>query len=132
MLNNFSLMGRLTRDPEIKTTPSGVKVLSFTVACDRNFKNQDGTTTADFIDCVAWRQQAEFINKYFAKGKMIALTGSLQTRTYTDRDGIKRKVYEVNVESVNFAGDTPKKAETAENEAEEPNWDEINEGDLPF
>lgn len=98
MINTVALMGRLTADPELKHTPNGVAVVSFCIAVNRKFKDQQ----ADFINCVAWRQTAEFICKYFGKGQMIALKGSIQTRNYTDRDGNKRNATEVLVENASF------------------------------
>lgn len=98
MINTVALMGRLTADLELKHTPNGVAVVSFCIAVNRKFKDQQ----ADFINCVAWRQTAEFICKYFGKGQMIALEGSIQTRNYTDRDGNKRNATEVLVENASF------------------------------
>ncbi len=105
MLNKVILMGRITRELELKQTPQGVPVLSFTVAVDRNFVKQGEERQADFINCVAWRQQAEFITKYFGKGRMIAIEGNLRTRTYDDQNGNKRYVTEVYVDSVSFTGE---------------------------
>ena len=98
MINTVALMGRLTADPELKHTHNGVAVVSFCIAVNRRFKDQQ----ADFINCVAWRQTAEFICKYFHKGQMIGLEGSIQTRNYTDRDGNKRYATEVLAENVSF------------------------------
>ena len=105
MLNKAILMGRLTRDPEMRTTQGGTPVCSFTIAVDRRFKTQGGERQADFINCVAWRQQAEFVSKWFTKGRMIAVVGSIQTRSYTDRDGNNRTATEVVVDEVNFTGE---------------------------
>lgn len=105
MLNKVILMGRITQDLEVKQTPSGVSVLSFTVAVQRNFARQGEERQTDFINCVAWRQQAEFIGKYFRKGRMIALEGNLRTRTYDDKNGVKHYVTEVFVDSVSFTGE---------------------------
>lgn len=105
MLNRVILMGRITHDLEIRTTSSGVSVLSFTVAVDRNFVKQGEERQSDFIDCVAWRQHAEFINRYFSKGRMIAIEGNLQTRSYDDRNGVRRKAVEVMVDNVSFTGE---------------------------
>lgn len=112
MLNKVILMGRLTADPEHKQTPSGVSVTSFSVAVDRNFSGKDGTRQTDFINIVAWRQTADFICKYFSKGRMIALEGSLQSRNYEDKNGNKRTAFEVVVDQAYFAdskqsGDRP-------------------------
>ena len=93
MLNKAILMGRLTRDPELKITPSGVSVCPFTIAVNRPY-SRDKEAQADFIDIVAWRQSAEFVNKYFVKGSMIIVDGMIQTRTYEDRNGNKRKAVE--------------------------------------
>lgn len=102
MLNSVALMGRLTDTPELRTTPSGINVTTFTVAVGRSFVKQGGERQTDFIDCVAWRNTAEFICKYFKKGQMIALKGSLQTRSYTDKEGHNRKAVEILAENVYF------------------------------
>ena len=103
-MNKVILMGRLTRNPELKTTPNGVSVCSFTLAVNRRFKNANGDYDADFINCIAWRQTAEFISKNFVKGRMIAIAGSLQTRNY-EKDGQKHFITEVSAEEVAFTGD---------------------------
>ena len=105
MLNRVILMGRIAQELEMKTTQSGVSVLSFSIAVDRNFVRQGEERQTDFIDCVAWRQQAEFINKYFGKGRMICIEGTLQKRSYDDRSGNKRWVTEVVVDQVSFTGE---------------------------
>jgi single-strand DNA-binding protein len=105
MLNRVILMGRITQDLDLKSTPSGVSVLQFNVAVDRSFVKQGEERQTDFITCVAWRQQAEFIAKYFGKGRMIALEGNLRTRTYEDKNGSKHYVTEVYVDSVSFTGE---------------------------
>lgn len=108
MLNHITIMGRLTKDPELRRTNSGTAVASFTIACDRDFGNKDsGEKETDFIDCVAWRQTAEFLEKYFSKGRMIVVSGRLQKRSYTDKDGNKRYATEVVAESCYF-GDSKK------------------------
>ena len=107
MLNKAIIMGRLVRDPELKYTQNNTPVMSFTVAVDRSFKSDNGEKKADFIDCVAWRQTAEFVSKYFAKGRMIAVAGSIQTRQYVDQSNNKRTAVEVLVDEVNFCGDRP-------------------------
>ena len=104
MINMVALMGRLTYSPELKSTPNGVSVLRFQVACDRNYQKDSQNRQADFIDCVAWRQTAEFISRYFHKGSMIAVEGTLQTSNYTDKDGNKRKQIEVLANNVSFCG----------------------------
>lgn len=143
MLNRVVLMGRLTADPELKKTTSDLSVLSFTVAVERNYSgNKDKQT--DFINCVAWRQTAEFISRYFSKGKMIALEGSIQVRNYTDKNDNKRQAVEVLVSQAYFAGDNSQKQGPA---ADTKNYPPITyssgapedfaevpeeEGDLPF
>ena len=101
MLNNISVMGRLTADPEVRQTPNGVSVCSFTIANDKDFK-RDGDAP-NWIDCVAWRNNAEFIGKYFRKGSLIVVTGSLQTRQYQDKNGNNRKATEIVVNQQYFA-----------------------------
>ena len=103
MLNKVILMGRFTRDPELRSTPQGVSTCAFSIAVDRNFVRQGEERKADFINCVAWRQTAEFISKYFKKGNMVALEGSIQTRSWDDQDGKKRYATEVIVSQVYFA-----------------------------
>ena len=107
MLNHITLMGRLTRDPELRRTGSGIAVASFCLAVDRDYKAQDADRECDFIDCVAWRQTGEFISKYFSKGRMAVVQGRLQVRSYTDKDGIKRRTAEVVVDNAYF-GDSKK------------------------
>lgn len=95
MLNQIIIMGRLTRDPELRRTQSGTAVCSFSVAVDRDFKSQSGEKETDFIDVVAWRQTGEFVSKYFTKGRMIVVSGSLQSRKWQDRNGQNRISWEV-------------------------------------
>lgn len=109
MLNHIVIMGRLTRDPEQRRTGSGVSVTSFTVAVERDFA-QDGKKETDFIDCVAWRQAGEFVGKYFQKGSMIVVSGRLQIRRWTDKDGNKRRTAEVVADNCYF-GETKKSAD---------------------
>ena len=101
-MNKVILMGRLTKDPEVKQTPSNIAVCSFTIACDRRFKSQNGERQSDFINCVAWRQQATLLGNYFHKGSRIAVVGSLQSRSYDDQNGQKRYVTEVVVDEIEF------------------------------
>lgn len=140
MINMVALMGRLTFEPEVRTTPSGVSVMRFQVACDRKYQRSGQDRQADFIDCVAWRQTAEFISRYFHKGSMIAVEGTLQTSSYTDKNGNQRKQVEVLANNVSFCGS---KSETsgAAGSQDEPNnsdadnsdFDEIpDDDDLPF
>lgn len=108
MLNVVAIMGRLVADPELKTTPAGINVCAFRIACDRSFVQQGQQRQADFIDIVAWRHNADFLCKYFAKGSMVAVQGRLQTRQYQDRNGNKRTAVEVVADSLSFAGSSKK------------------------
>lgn len=106
-MNKAILMGRLTRDPEMRTTPSQVNVCTFTIAVDRRFKTQSGERQADFIPVVAWRQQADFVSRYFRKGSRIVVVGSIQTRNWEDQEGKKRTSTEVIADEIYF-GDSKK------------------------
>ena len=132
MLNKVILMGRLTRDPELRRPGSGTAVTNFSLAVDRDFKSQSGEKEADFIDIVAWRNTAEFVSKYFTKGRMAVVEGRLQIRDWIDRDGGKRRSAEVVADNVYF-GDS-KKETTEEPEYKQPDFAEIAEedGELPF
>ena len=141
MLNNITLMGRLTRDPELRRTQSGTAVTSFSIACDRDFKSQSGEKETDFIDIVAWRNTAEFVSKYFSKGRMAIVEGRLQILDWTDNNGGKRRSAEVVAENIYF-GDSKRDGDTAntfqEYSAQPVNrgggFDEIeiDDGRLPF
>ena len=109
-------MGRLTRDPELRRTGSGTAVTSFSLACDRDFKSQSGEKETDFIDVVAWKNTAEFVSKYFSKGRMAVVDGRLQIRDWTDKSGNKRTTAEVVAENVYFADS--KRSESNENQKE--------------
>ena len=111
MLNKIFIMGRLTRDPELRHTQSGTAVASFSLAVDRDFKEQDGSRATDFIDCVAWRSSAEFVDKYFSKGRMAVVEGRLQIRDWTDKDGNKRRSAEVVADNVYF-GDSKRDSQS--------------------
>lgn len=127
-MNTVALIGRICHDLELKSTPSGTSVLRFTIAVDRNYQPQGKDREADFIDCVAWRNTAEFINRYFAKGQMIALTGEIQTSNY-EKDGQKRKTVDVVVGNASFCGSKPEKTNTVEHD----DFTEIADNDdLPF
>ena len=102
MLNKIFIMGRLTRDPELRRTQSGTPVASFALAVDRDYKNADGTKETDFIEVVAWRTTAEFVSKYFAKGRMAVVEGRLQIRDWQDKDGNKRRNAEVIADNLYF------------------------------
>ena len=101
MLNHITIMGRLTRDPEMRRTGSGVAVASFTIACERDFGN-NGEKETDFVDIVAWRNTGEFVSKYFTKGRMAVVSGRLQIRSWNDKDGNKRKTAEIVADNVYF------------------------------
>ena len=141
MLNKIILMGRLTRDPELRHTGSGTAVVSFSLAVDRDFKSQGGEKETDFIDIVAWRSTAEFVNKYFTKGRMAVVEGRLQIRDWTDKEGNKRRTAEVIADNVYF-GDSKKESGGASqqdnfnalNERMNQGFDEIGEedGELPW
>lgn len=104
MLNCAIIMGRLTADPELRTTPNGISVTSFSVAVDRSYQKAGTERQTDFINVVAWRQTAEFVSRYFHKGSMIAVQGSIQTRNYEDRNGNKRTAVEIVADNVSFCG----------------------------
>ena len=102
MLNGTCLMGRLTRDPELRNTQTGIPVCSFSIACDRNFKNANGERETDFFDCVAWRQTAEFVSRHFTKGRMAVVEGRLQIRAWQDKEGNNRRSAEVVADNAYF------------------------------
>lgn len=108
MLNKTFQMGRLTHDPELRRTQSGTPVCSFSIACERDFKNANGERDTDFFDCVAWRQTAEFVSQYFTKGRMAIVEGRLQNRDWTDKEGNKRRSTEIIASSVYFGDSKPK------------------------
>lgn len=131
MLNDVQLMGRLTRDPELRYTTQGAAVAAFTLAVERKTK-KDAEKQTDFIDIVAWRGTAEFVGKYFVKGQLVVVRGSLRTRTY-EKDGVKRKVTEVNAEEVFFAEKKREgQSEGTENLPDRFEEVDCNEEDLPF
>ena len=124
MLNQISIMGRMTRDPELRSTQSGKSVASFTLAVERDFKSQSGEKETDFVDCVSWGQTGEFVSKYFTKGSMAIVNGRLQLRDWTDKEGNKRRSAEIVVSSVYFG--ESKRAQDTEFKTTVP------DGDLPF
>ena len=144
MLNVAAIIGRLTADPELKSTTSGISVCSFTVAVDKDYVKQGEERQTDFIDVVAWKQTAEFVCKYFHKGSMIAIDGSIQTRNYEDRNGNKRKTTEVVANRVHFCGKEKSNEPSAEPVKESPvetdtpqggmgiEYIEFDDDDLPF
>ncbi len=103
MLNVIAVMGRVVADPELRKTTTGISTTTFTIACDRNFVKAGSERQTDFFDIVAWRSSAEFASKYFKKGQLVAVNGSLQTRSYEDKNGNKRKVYEIVADNLHFA-----------------------------
>lgn len=141
MLNKAILVGRMTADPELKHTPSNVEVVSFTVACNRSYADKSGERQADFINCVAWRKTAAFVCQYFRKGSAIGIDGSIQTRSYADKEGKKRTVFEVVAEHVYFVESkankqapsgyqpSPQSSTTTSDFGE---WEEFPSDDLPF
>lgn len=136
MLNNVSIMGRLTADPELKHTPSNVAVTTFTLAVNRSYVKKGEERQTDFIDFVAWRNTAEFICKYFKKGQLMVAKGSIQTRTYTDKEGKNRKVFEILAENVFFTGDAKPAGKPAAEEEMPVNNEDFavisDDDDLPF
>ena len=133
MLNKIILMGRLTRDPELRKTGNGTAVTSFTLAVDRDYKPQDGERETDFINVVAWRGTGEFVSKYFTKGRMAVVEGRLQVRDWTDKDGNKRRSTEVVADNVYF-GDSkrPESGTPAEPSGELQELPDEEKGELPF
>lgn len=145
--NQAILAGRLTADPELKTTQSGISVTQFTIAVNRPKRKDDNTDTSDFISCVAWKERAELVTKYFRKGSAIMVIGQIQTRTWTDNNNQKRYATEVLVDNIRFVdskADAEQKSPTANGNAgapsyipdayKAPNFEEVNadDGDLPF
>lgn len=133
MLNNVVIMGRLTRDPELRRTQGGTAVTSFTMAVDRDFKSQSGEKETDFIDVVAWRNTGEFAAKYLAKGRMAAVEGRIQVRDWQDKDGNRRKSVEVVADNVYFADSKRDSKPQESRTVDDQEFDEIeDDGDLPF
>lgn len=131
MLNKIIIMGRLTRDPELRRTQSGTAVTSFTMAVDRDFKSQSGEKETDFIDVVAWRNTGEFAAKYLAKGRMAAVEGRIQVRDWQDKEGNRRKSVEVVADNVYFADS--KRDSKPQESRDDQEFDEIeDDGDFPF
>lgn len=138
MINRTIIMGRLTANPELRQTPNNVSVCAFAVAVDRSYKSGEERKT-DFINVVAWRQTAEFVSKYFKKGEMIAVDGTLQTRNYTDKEGVKRTAFEIIADNISFCGNKQNGAAEGNVEKEEhtstaDDFTEVGGGveDLPF
>lgn len=131
MLNHIVMMGRLTRDPELRQTGSGTSVASFTIAVDRDRKTAEGEKETDFIDVVAWRHTAEFVSKFFTKGKLAVVSGRLQMLSWTDKDGNKRRTAEIVAENVYFGDNKKDTADSNSGFGEFPVVDS-NDDDLPF
>lgn len=131
MINSAVLMGRMVADPELKATLNGVSVCSFRIAVDRNYTPKGEEKKADFIDIIAWKHSAEFVSRYFRKGSMIGVVGSIQTRNWEDKNGNKRTSVEVVADHVSFCGKEEKKAES-----EKPNLNvgtgDLDDGDFPW
>lgn len=143
MMNRVCLMGRLTKDPELKQTPNNVSVATFSLAVDRNYQADKDNKQTDFINIVAWRHTAEFVGKYFTKGKLVAVEGSIQTRSYQDKDGNNRTVFEVVADQVYFAekkqnGENKSQSESSAKDSFQVgdlgDFEEFdaNDGELPF
>ena len=143
MLNRVILMGRLTKDPELKQTPNNVSVSNFSLAVDRNYQSDKDNKQTDFINIVAWRHTAEFVGKYFTKGQLLAVEGSIQTRSYQDKDGNNRTVFEVVADQVYFAekkqnGENKSQSESSAKDSFQVgdlgDFEEFdaNDGELPF
>ena len=131
-MNCVQLVGNLTRDPELRQTQSGISACQFTIACQRRFKNKDGNYDADFISCIAWRQTAEFIAKYFKKGSRIGVTGSIQTRSYDAQDNSKRYVTEVVVDAAEFTAPAQGSAAQPASAPAAGEFTEVDDDDPPF
>lgn len=133
MLNHIVLMGRLTRDPELRRTQSGIAVASFTLAVDQDYKSQNGERGVDFINIVAWRGTAEFAEKYFEKGQMAVVSGRLSTRNYEDKNGNKRTAYEVVASNIYFGGSKGNTG-SAETDTAPQTFDPLmdDDSDIPF
>lgn len=135
-MNTVALMGRIVNDLELKTVGKDTPMLNFTIAVDRDFVAQGKERQTDFFDCTAWRQNAEFISKYFSKGRMIAITGSLQTNSYETNDGVKRKYVNIVVDRANFCGDKARDGGSGSNTTTKSKpaktVDDYSEDELPF
>ena len=135
MLNNITLVGRIVKDPELKQTQNGVAYLNFAIAVERDYAGADGNRITDFLDCKAWKGTAEFIAKWFKKGSWIGLTGSMQTDSYTDKDGNNRKAVYCNAKTASFVGskdgNSAQQTQTATEDAL-AGFKDVTEEDIPF
>lgn len=136
MLNHITIMGRMVRDPEMRRTASGIACVSFTLAVDRDFKGQGSEKETDFIDCTAWRNTAEFVEKYFSKGRMAVVSGRLQMRKWTDKEGNKRTSAEIVADNVYFGDAKNSNTGSAFDNSPTPASDfamlDGDDGELPF
>lgn len=141
MLNEIALQGRLTRDPEAKATASGISCATFALACEQDYKNQNGERDTDFFDVVVWRGTADFVQRYFSKGQMIIVKGRLQTRQWTAEDGSKRKTVQIVADSVYFCDSAKESGNTSQAKAgtypapapaENAGYTPVETDDLPF
>ena len=134
MLNSITLMGRMTKDPELRRTESGLAVTSFSLACERDYAPQGGEREIDFIDVVCWRNAAEFVEKYFSKGMMAVVTGRLQIRVWTDKDGNKRRSAEILADHVYFGEGKKDRGESTHGSESNQDFSELNDDGptLPF
>lgn len=128
MINSVVIMGRLTYEPELKTTTNGKSVINFQIACDRQYRTAGQERKADFIDCQAWRQTAEFISRYFHKGSMIAVEGSVQTSSFTDNEGNRHKTVTIIANNVSFCGSKQQDSPVPVSNG----FEDIEDDDLPF
>jgi single-strand DNA-binding protein len=131
MLNHIDLQGRFTADPELRHTQSGKACASFSLACERDYKGQDGSRATDFVNCVAWGQTAEFISRTFTKGRMVIVSGRIAQNRFTTKGGENRSTIEIIADNIYFA-DSVKNAQSAENPAQNEFYDMPDNGDLPF
>lgn len=132
MLNCAQIMGRLTADPELKLTENQVSVCTFTVAVEEDYVKSGEQRKCNFIDCVAWKNKADFVAKYFHKGSMIALDGEIKTRNWEDKNGNKRKTTEIQADNVHFCGDKEKKSADVVKDEIPENYEIPDDADLPF
>lgn len=132
MLNNISIMGRLTAAPELKRTASGKSVTNFTLAADRDFKGPNGKKETDFFEVVAWGNTAEFVTKYFGKGRMAIVAGRLQSRKWTDANGNKRQTWEIVADNVYFGDSKPESAKPWPETASDNVFSDVDDDELPF
>lgn len=134
MLNKVTIMGRLTREPDFRTTPGGTPFVNFTLAVKRDKKDKNGERQTDFIDVIAWRSMAEYVRRYFHKGQPAVVEGRIRTSSYTDADGIRRKSFEVYMDLIYFAGGDSKSGEPEPEDTDLPEFssEEFADTDLPF